>query len=37
VSAEGSDDMDLFVALQKLDADGNKVNPRTRVNVDVRA
>ena len=26
VSAEGSDDMDLFVALQKLDADGNKVN-----------
>jgi len=26
VSAEGSDDMDLFVALQKLDTDGNKVN-----------
>ena len=26
VSAEGSDDMDLFVALQKLDADGNKVD-----------
>lgn len=26
VSADGSDDMDLFVALQKLDADGNKVD-----------
>lgn len=26
VSAQGSDDMDLFVALQKLDADGNKVD-----------